>query len=82
MVADPRGKSARQALPGALSLAAPVAAASVSGSIAAAGGADAGPAGPSRVTVDVTLTFAANDAGAPASETLAAPDVDVTAACP
>jgi hypothetical protein len=59
-----------------------VPASSVTGTITAADGA-AGVAGrPSRFNVDVTLTFAANDAGAPASERLSAQAVDVVGGCP
>jgi hypothetical protein len=36
---------------------------------------------PTRVNVDVTLTFPANDAGAPSSELLRAQNVDVQPAC-
>jgi hypothetical protein len=36
---------------------------------------------PSRVSIDVTLSFAPNDAGAPASETLIAQNVDVQPSC-
>jgi hypothetical protein len=36
---------------------------------------------PSRVNIDVTLAFPLNDAGAPASETLTAQNVDVQPSC-
>jgi hypothetical protein len=40
-----------------------------------------GTAAPESATIDVTMTFGANDAGAPPSERLTANNVDVTPAC-
>jgi hypothetical protein len=57
-----------------------VAAASVNGAISVAGG--DGSVIPTYVNVAVTLTFAANDAGAPATESLSAQAVGVLPACP
>jgi hypothetical protein len=60
----------------------PVHATGVTGSVTAidfvGGGSSTTPA---HVNVDLTLTFAPNDAGAPANETLAAQNVEVQTAC-
>jgi hypothetical protein len=52
----------------------------VTGNVDLGGGGSGGL--PSRVTVDVTLAFPSNDAGAPTSERLAAQNVDVQMSCP